>query len=347
MINERNNESLDLPFDKDSSLNPDNDKPDSSIEEERENIGEKRETGIKALEDHIGVISSIIREKSSLPLKKDGSVNMKSFLEERGSLSENEIRFVKEDLRRFEEEKIKVNEESKHRIRKMLGKGAGERIIEEMVKYHNEEEENFQKFFMAVINKITSNDFYVCRTSGYDDLFNGVDIFIVDGKTKSIVCTIDLMRIIISKTGEKQLSDRKKSILNENLYSRGGKLDFFSLKKRKERNIPAFCIGFRDGVIRKFIDNFTSDLSNDEMRFFDIFLYQIEEQVKKFKKVFNKDKSLLLPDLLIQRLDVLEKDYLPKMRAKQQLIKKIIESEKIKKKQGERLKKIILKRKKY
>lgn len=346
MIDERNNESLDLPFDKDSSLNPDNDKPDSSIEEERENIGEKRETGIKALEDHIKVISSIISKESDFPLKENGSIDMSFFLKEEYS-SKDEIRFVKEYLHRFKEKKIKVNEKSKHRIRKMLGKGAGERIIEEMVKYYNEEEENFQKFFMAVINKITSNDFYVCRTSGYDDLFNGVDIFIVDGKTKNIVCAIDLMRIIVSKTGKKQLSDRKKSILNGNLYFGGGKLDFFSLKKRKEKNIPAFCIGFRDGVIRKFMDNFTSDLSNNEMRFFDIFLRQTEGQIKEIKERINKDKSLLLPDLLSQRLEVLEKDYLPKMKVQQKLIKKIIKEEKIKKKQGERLKKIILKRKKY
>ena len=255
-------------------------RPEEVAEEKTE------EEKTKKLEKFLKEVSLELK-KQGFPIKEDGRIDMNQFRGRRYSPWK-----VGSDKRALEELKKKWEEELPEGEKV---KGAGEKL--EMLK-------------TAIFDKFLGKDFFILRSSEYDDVVHGVDNIILDKETGNPVCAFDEVADEAGpKFGEKQAK------ITEKNFKGGASLEYgLSIMKigeetklilTSESNLPIFHLPLSARHIEEGIEQLNPSLeekSEYEKSLFKYFLSAIEHQIATLQL----DRAKL-NFILRDRLDSFEK----------------------------------------
>ena len=260
--------------------NPEKFEPGIRHETEREfeKELEKKETrGVEKLEVFLREASSELKE-NGFPVEEDCRINMDAF----------ETKYSPETIEN-DKERIKLKEESW-----LTGKEKAERSGEKL-----------EMLKTATFHKFLKKDFFVLRSSIYDDVRNKIDNVIVEKDTGNLVCAFDE----VADTTGPRFEEKKEKVLERN--SKGGGFLKYGLKIEEgkvvlssEKNIPIFYLPLSDNDVREGIEKFTpsSEKSEYEKKIIGHFLSLIDSQIFTLRqKVFPLNHNLR------RRLDHFEK----------------------------------------
>lgn len=257
-------------------------KENFSSAEEKE-IGELREEGVEKLENYLEKIYLELKE-NGFPINEDCRINMAAF---KGVYS---LEAIENDEKKIEELERKWRQEQPEREKK---ESSGEKL--EMLK-------------TSIFHKFLGKDFFVMRSSIYDDVKNKVDNLIIEKETGNPVCAFDEVAAI----GGPKLEEKREKILDINLKG-GGNLKY-GLKVEKgngkkeiklilEKNIPIFYLALPQSEIEKGIKEFNPLGKSDyEKMLFDYFVKLLKFEISALKL-----KELRFSPDLRERLNLFEK----------------------------------------
>jgi len=169
--------------------------------------------------------------------------------------------------------------------------------------------EKLEMFTTSIFDKFLGKDFFILRSSEYDDIVHGVDNIMIEKETGNPVCAFDEVADEIGPRFE----EKKEKIIEKNL--KGGATLEYGVKVSKvgektkviltsERNLPVFYLPLSARHIEEGIEKFSPSLeekSEYEERVFNYFLSTIKHQIDTLQL----DRSKL-NFVLRERLDSFE-----------------------------------------
>jgi len=195
-------------------------------------------------------------------------------------LKNNAVELNKMDIPVDEECRLQIDGFKNYSKEKQFYDKIREDRFKERFNYENRSQhlgEQFEKFKTAFLQKYLHEEFIICRTSFFDDVFNGVDNIILDRKEGNIVCAFDEVCDIHSQRYE----EKREKIIEVNRIG-GTKIDY-GLKFNPQNNqiilnplsnIPLFFLALNEKVLKENIKKFQKNQNSE----FDwgILLYFIE-----------------------------------------------------------------------
>lgn len=233
------------------------------------------EKGLEKLKNYLERTSQELKE-AGFPVNKDCRIDLETF---KGKLYSPEI--VEGDQKLVEERKKKFEAESWQRLERK------KKWYKEIP--GNEEERSGAKlemFTTALFHKFLNEDFYILRSSEYDDIINRVDHLIIEKKTGNPVCAFDE----VAGMRGPRYEEKKMKILDRNLKG-GVKLKYGikveasgeepKIELAQERHLPVFYLAFPQEELERAIGEFNAApaKTEEEQKFFAYFLKSIDSQV--------------------------------------------------------------------
>src|SRR3989344_412122 len=183
----------------------------------------------------------------------------------------------------YSEEEIRADAQTVENARqKWYPSLSQEQIAEENIKTDGEQLEMLKT---AAFYKNLSSDFIVVRSSGFDDIKNGVDNILVDKRTGNVVCAFDE----VSDTSGQVYEKKRSAVVNRNIKE-GGAVVKYSLGIGKDKkiepakldNVPIFYLSLSKGYLTKALANFqdSEKQSDFEKKLFAYFVAAINMQTK-------------------------------------------------------------------
>jgi len=247
-----------------------------SFEDPSKNLERKEESErrVEKLQDFIGKTAEKFK-KEGLSVTGDCRIDLRAFL---NIYSQKQI--------------DKDEEEVREKQKKWYDNASPEEIKE---KKKRETGEQLEKLKTIIFDKFLGNDFFVVRSSSYDDIKNGVDNVILDKKTGNLVCAFDE----VGETSGKRYEKKKREILEKNEEESGGKLKY-GIKISKEgkielgqaENLPIFYLALSKGKIENGIDSLSEGRSDFEEKLFHFFRSSLESQINDLKLEENLSPQL-------------------------------------------------------
>ncbi len=166
--------------------------------------------------------------------------------------------------------------------------------------------EQFEMLKTALFSKFLE-DFYVLRTSKYDDVIHHLDNILIDKETGRVVCAIDEVTV---KYEDKRLREKERKILDMN-FRGGGCLDFGlevkteagkpKIKVAKLQKIPVFYLPLSFRAVEEGIKEFIPSkdkYSAKEVEIFAFLIRKLSTQIQKIKKEL-RQKAKLTSSVLV------------------------------------------------
>jgi len=227
---------------------------------------------------------------------------------------EGEIKDLEILLRKIICEEIEKNEtlkkEKKEDIKSKIQKSSIKELLKllEIIKNSDEshkEADLFEKVKTVILKKFLGNDFFIVRSSEYDDIKNGIDNIIYEKTTGIPLCAIDVLL-----SGKQDTRDSKITKVLK-LDQRGGtKIEFgFDIKDGKilgfspgvQKNIPVVSIAANREQFRELLNesDFSQEkFSSKEEKFFydnivSAFAFQFEALKKNIPSFQKKERENL------------------------------------------------------
>lgn len=165
---------------------------------------------------------------------------------------------------------------------------------EESAEKMETEGKNLEMLKTAIFQKNLGEGFVAVRSSGYDDIKNGVDNLILEKKTGNIVCALDEVAGRGVESKENKVSEINKQDGASLKYglkyepevskSSGKREVKMALKLGKVENIPLFYLALPQKLIQEGIRNFNPSLSESslaEQKIFQYFTQSMQVQLER------------------------------------------------------------------
>lgn len=234
------------------------------IKEDPESSAEKLFPFIKEISENL--------KKEGVPVGEDCRIDMKAFSSYGGG--------VKEDMEKVRDfEKNWYPNLSEERVKEEKQKKSGEKL---------------EMLIVVLFHKFLKDKFIVARSSPYDDIFNGIDMLILEKETGNLICAFDE----VADTHGPNLQNKIKEITEKN--KSGGKLKYGlkiennEIKKGVVMGAPIFYLALPKERINDGIKNLSTgaEKSDYEKKLFKYFIDLIQLQYSAFRleKDISKDK---------------------------------------------------------
>lgn len=176
------------------------------------------------------------------------------------------------------------------------------KTLEDMLTQYqkNRESENgflLEKALTVLLHRRLGSDFFVLRTSDYDDMANGVDNLIINKETGEVICAFDGLNEEFdnSRRNEKLHKVIKKSKAGGAKIKYGLKIEKQELQKQALHNLPIFYLSLNKNELNELLYNLNDDpqspLKNQE-----------ENIMQKLFQSFEDQINLLLQENLPEKL---------------------------------------------
>lgn len=239
-----------------------------------------------------------------LKSKSNSTEELKNSAESKGL--ENIDKALKDGAARLNQLGIPVDNECRLQIEKYTNypkeKIFQDKIREDRFKerfdYENRNKslgEQFERLKTAFLQKHLSEDFIICRTTFFDDVFNGIDNIILDKKTGNIVCALDEVCDIHSKRYE----EKRQKVLDVNRMG-GVKIEYgfqFNPENKKIdltpiKNIPLFFLGLNEKSVKDCIKQFGSNNFQFDQGILTYFIQSLKYQADLLNNVCPKNSEV-------------------------------------------------------
>ncbi len=238
---------------------------------EKEYYGKSKEKAesyfekIQEIKSKVKEISKELNEEKGFPLTKDCRVDYRSefFPRKESKKDQKTVDILKEKFGK----------------KKERGESYGEQL--ELLK-------------TAIFNKFLGNDFYVFRSSEYDDFSNGIDNVLIHKKSGKTICAFD--EVASEKFNLEKLKEKIKKVQKINTGKEKGELKYgFKIKGNGKieaaqlKQIPVFYLPFSKENLKAGIKNF--GYKKNDQKTFSIFIKRIKKQIESLNKIENQEKD--------------------------------------------------------
>ena len=167
--------------------------------------------------------------------------------------------------------------------------------------------ELFEKYVTVFLHKFLKKDFFVVRSSRYDDINHGVDHLIVDKKTGDIICSFDEL----ASTDKSHIKSKKRDLWRKN--AGGVSLKYPLILQNKEstetdickQKFPALYFSIPGDILNNAIEESSdniNEISDYEKKLFNYFKQSVKTQLAFFnlkKNVEIRGKAGIFVDYLM------------------------------------------------
>lgn len=175
--------------------------------------------------------------------------------------------------------------------------------------------ELLERLATLILHKFLKEDFYVFRTTEYDDYKNHVDHLIIEKKTGYPVCAFD--EVTPEAITSERLKEKREKVMERNL--KGGANITFGLKPKEGKliptsfkNVPIFYLSLTELSLKEAIKNYNPSLeekSDEEKEVFQHFVRLIQEQTSELLEKDIREYKVKTEDFQ-DRLEAIETAFL-------------------------------------
>lgn len=149
----------------------------------------------------------------------------------------------------------------------------------------------------ALLHKILGEEYFVLRTSKYDDYRNGIDTLIVNKATGVVVCAFDEVHEggDGTRTSAKQLKVLEKAEKGGVEVRFGLAMEQGKLKRSELKNLPVFYLGLSSAELTSLMQNMTGmneELSEQESAIYKKLVGLVREQLTSLGNNKNLDSKI-------------------------------------------------------
>jgi len=277
-----------------------------------QNLKQERETKCENIDEMVEFYVARIKDKFAQYNEED-IVNVDGSINTRNYIIKNNGPFKKEE--------VKQNEKFRNQLMKEWARDfydleldASEEKLEKAVKDYRDLKksgygEKLEKLLFINLNKMLAPDYFVMRSSEYDDTANGVDFVIVEVSTGIVACGFD--GVYDEKGGDRYQSKikklRKKAEKHGTNIKYGFKFQDGKIIKQSLYNLPNLFLNMNLEDIRRMEEEMNFSCGDDqepsefENEAFDKILSSLEDQLDDLKN------SEQINSKVKENLDVFEK----------------------------------------
>lgn len=156
--------------------------------------------------------------------------------------------------------------------------------------------EQLEMLKTVLFDRFIGEDFYVLRSSKYDDYHNGVDNILINKKTGDVVCAFDEVATLSESITDTN-KEKKEKFIKDRIRRNGGAKINYGFKIDKERHIepvilegvPLFLISLNERLVETAIKIFglpeAEESEEKKRKIFDYIIQKLKNQAEKFDNI--------------------------------------------------------------